>query len=244
MAKFGEIKSKIENTLVENYGKKGFKSFFKGFKTQILSNKNLSEAYFLYDSLSSKKGFSKEMADEYLNSSVEKLKEIFQKEDKNLVKLNEWINKVSKEKVENDYADIDTVVYMNNSVKNLEKLVESSLRIKKLISDKSEVKETKTINLPLSSMIKVGTNIFNNRFSDITESEKKELNNLLSMDKKTLEAQINESKKNVIEKLKSTLNESEDKELHNKIHNTIEKINDSEISFLTLYRIKELEKEI
>jgi Pyruvate/2-oxoacid:ferredoxin oxidoreductase gamma subunit len=133
---------------------------------------------------------------------------------------------------------------MNNSVKNLEKLVESSLRIKKLISDKSEVKETKTINLPLSSMIKVGTNIFNNRFSDITESEKKELNNLLSMDKKTLEAQINESKKNVIEKLKSTLNESEDKELHNKIHNTIEKINDSEISFLTLYRIKELEKEI
>lgn len=244
MAKFGEIKSKIENTLVENYGKKEFKSFFKGFKTQILSNKNLSEAYFLYDSLSSKKGFSKEMADEYLNSSVEKLKEIFQKEDKNLVKLNEWINKVSKEKVENDYADIDTVVYMNNSVKNLEKLVESSLRIKKLISDKSEVKETKTINLPLSSMIKVGTNIFNNRFSDITESEKKELNNLLSMDKKTLEAQINESKKNVIEKLKSTLNESEDKELHNKIHNTIEKINDSEISFLTLYRIKELEKEI
>lgn len=244
MAKFGEIKSKIENTLVENYGKKGFKSFFKGFKTQILSNKNLSEAYFLYDSLSSKKGFSKEMADEYLNISVEKLKEIFQKEDKNLVKLNEWINKVSKEKVENDYADIDTVVYMNNSVKNLEKLVESSLRIKKLISDKSEVKETKTVNLPLSSMIKVGTNIFNNRFSDITESEKKELNNLLSMDKKTLEAQINESKKNVIEKLKSTLNESEDKELHNKIHNTIEKINDSEISFLTLYRIKELEKEI
>lgn len=244
MAKFGEIKSKIENTLVENYGKKEFKSFFKGFKTQILSNKNLSEAYFLYDSLSSKKGFSKEMADEYLNISVEKLKEIFQKEDKNLVKLNEWINKVSKEKVENDYADIDTVVYMNNSVKNLEKLVESSLRIKKLISDKSEVKETKTINLPLSSMIKVGTNIFNNRFSDITESEKKELNNLLSMDKKTLEAQINESKKNVIEKLKSTLNESEDKELHNKIHNTIEKINDSEISFLTLYRIKELEKEI
>ncbi len=244
MAKFGEIKSKIENTLVENYGKKGFKSFFKGFKIQILSNKNLSEAYFLYDSLSSKKGFSKEMADEYLNSSVEKLKEIFQKEDKNLVKLNEWINKVSKEKVENDYADIDTVVYMNNSVKNLEKLVESSLRIKKLISDKSEVKETKTINLPLSSMIKVGTNIFNNRFSDITESEKKELNNILSMDKKTLEAQINESKKNVIEKLKSTLNESEDKELHNKIHNTIEKINDSEISFLTLYRIKELEKEI
>lgn len=244
MAKFGEIKSKIENTLVENYGKKEFKSFFKGFKTQILSNKNLSEAYFLYDSLSSKKGFSKEMADEYLNSSVEKLKEIFQKEDKNLVKLNEWINKVSKEKVENDYADIDTVVYMNNSVKNLEKLVESSLRIKKLISDKSEVKETKTINLPLSSMIKVGTNIFNNRFSDITESEKKELNNLLSMDKKTLEAQINESKKNVIEKLKSTLNESEDKELHNKIYNTIEKINDSEISFLTLYRIKELEKEI
>lgn len=244
MAKFGEIKSKIENTLVENYGKKGFKSFFKGFKTQILSNKNLSEAYFLYDSLSSKKGFSKEMADEYLNSSVEKLKEIFQKEDKNLVKLNEWINKVSKEKVENDYADIDTVVYMNNSVKNLEKLVESSLRIKKLISDKSEVKETNTVNLPLSSMIKIGTNIFNNRFSDITESEKKELNNLLSMDKKTLEAQINESKKNVIEKLKSTLNESEDKELHNKIHNTIEKINDSEISFLTLYRIKELEKEI
>jgi hypothetical protein len=244
MAKFGEIKSKIENTLVENYGKKGFKSFFKGFKIQILSNKNLSEAYFLYDSLSSKKGFSKEMADEYLNSSVEKLKEIFQKEDKNLVKLNEWINKVSKEKVENDYADIDTVVYMNNSVKNLEKLVESSLRIKKLISDKSEVKETKTVNLPLSSMIKVGTNIFNNRFSDITESEKKELNNILSMDKKTLETQINESKKNVIEKLKSTLNESEDKELHNKIHDTIEKINDSEISFLTLYRIKELEKEI
>lgn len=244
MTKFGEIKSKIEDVLIENYRKDDFKSFLKGFKKHVLSNKRLLEAYYLYDNLSSKNGFSNEVADVYIELSVDRLKKIVNEEYKKISELNEWVNKKSKRDVVNNYKDIDVLVYTNSSVKNLEKLAESSLNIKKLVSNKSDVKETKTVNLPLSSMIKVATNIFNNKYSNITESEKNELNSLLSLDKKSLKTQINESKETVINKLKNSLTESQDKELNDKIQETINKIIDSDISFLTLYRIKELEKEL
>ena len=59
MNKFGAIKSKIEKALVSTYGKESFKSNLQGFKNRILGDKNLAEAYYLYDELSSQKGLSK-----------------------------------------------------------------------------------------------------------------------------------------------------------------------------------------
>ena len=88
MNKFGTIKSKIERTLVSTYGKQSFKSNLQGFKKRILGDKNLAEAYYLYDELSSQKGLSKEVASVYVNESFEKLNDITHVDA--LVILTEW----------------------------------------------------------------------------------------------------------------------------------------------------------
>ena len=71
MNKFGEIKSKVEQISVDLFGKEDFTKFMKGFKSNILENKDLTEIFYIYDDLSSKKGLSKDIATDYVNESVE-----------------------------------------------------------------------------------------------------------------------------------------------------------------------------
>ena len=67
MNKFGQIKSNIESLMTESYGKSSFKTNMKSFKKNILENKKIAEAYFLYDELSKNKGLSKDIVDDYVN---------------------------------------------------------------------------------------------------------------------------------------------------------------------------------
>ena len=56
------------------------------------------------------------------------------------------------------------------------------------------------------------------------------------------EAEIEKTKEVVLNKLKTNLNESSDSDLFNKIQKTIDKINESEKTLTSLYKLKQLEK--
>ena len=64
MKKFGQFKSNLDQLMVQSYGKDNFKTVMKEFKKNILSNKAISEMYFIYNDLSSEKGINKEIASE------------------------------------------------------------------------------------------------------------------------------------------------------------------------------------
>ena len=83
---------------------------------------------------------------------------------------------------DNEYTNIDTIIY-NKSVKDLDKVIESKNTIKSiLISEKKElVKES--VNIPLSSMMKIASNVFNEKYENISEQEKNELKNLFTLTK-------------------------------------------------------------
>ena len=56
---FGQIKSIIENSLIESYqNEKDFKKSLKEFKHNVLSNKAMSKIYSLYDQLSKPQNLS------------------------------------------------------------------------------------------------------------------------------------------------------------------------------------------
>lgn len=242
MNKFGHIKSKIETLMIESYGKSSFKNHMKSFKKNILENKKIAEAYYLYDELSKTKGISKDIVDDYINESIETIKNIVSSETNKIKEINMWISENVTKEVENNYSDIDLVVY-NTTVKNLEKVLESKNRIKKLISQKSiEKTVTESVNIPLSSMLKIATNTFNKEFGNISEQDKQELKNLLSLNKSQLLEEIKKSKSVVLDKLQTKLNESTDEELSQKVEMTIEKINESEISLVSLYKLRQLEQ--
>lgn len=242
MNKFGQIKSNIESLLTTSYGKTSFKNHMKSFKKNIIDNEKLAEAYFLYDELSKCKGLSTDIVDEYLNESIETIKNIVETQKDKLKEVYMWISENVKENSINNYSDIDTVVY-NTSVRDLEKVLESKNTIKKLIITKdTNTTVSESLNIPLSSMLKIATNTFNKEYGNISEDEKKELKDLLSLDKDTLVEEIEKSKSIVLSKLSEKINESNDKELNDKVNQTISRINESENSLVSLYKLRQLER--
>ena len=242
MNKFGQIKSNIESLLTKSYGKNAFKTNMKSFKSHIIENEKLAEAYFLYDELSKKKGLSKDIVDDYVNECVETIKGILTTESAKLKEVNMWVSEGLKTDSDNNYTNIDTVVY-STSIKNLEKVLECKNTIKKLLGETEEVtKVTESVNIPLSSMLKIATNTFNREYGDISEEEKKELKNLLSLSKTELTEEITISKGVVLKKLTEKVNESNDEDLNNRVNETINRINESEISLTSLYKLKQLEQ--
>lgn len=238
MKSFGEIKTSVERSLVKNYGTKTFNSLMKEFKKNILDDKQISEMYFLYDALSKPSSLDKEFVVEYVNESTNVLKDLIQKNTEKLEKLSIWVEQMIQIN-DNEYTNIDTIIY-NKSVKDLDKVIESKNTIKNiLISEKKElVKES--VNIPLSSMMKIASNVFNEKYENISEQEKKELKNLFSLTKEETKQQIIELTEEVVGKLQHKINEEEDSEVKVMIETTITKVRESKQDLVSLYKLKQL----
>jgi len=148
------IKTNIEKTAAELSKKPSFKRFMIEFKKMVLENKDISELYYIYDDLSSKNGISEDLANDYINESIEYSQILIESQSRRIDQINSWINSWN-ENDGNDYSDIDNAIY-KNGIKNLETVLESKKNIKKLIIQE-ETKKEKTIvsNLPISSMVKI-----------------------------------------------------------------------------------------
>lgn len=239
MNKFGEIKSKVEQISVDLFGKNDFTKFMKEFKSNILENKDLTEIFYIYDDLSSKKGLSKDIATDYVNESIEYCQILIENNKKSLSKLTEWVSKFDVN-TPNNYKNIDTIVY-NTSIRDLETVLESKKNIlTNIISEepKREIKES--VNLPLSTMVKVAEENLKSELSTLSESDKKELVSISSLSKEELETEFNTLKESVISNLKVSLNESKEQDIQMMINQTISKISDSKCTHYDLYKLRKL----
>jgi len=241
MNKFGQLKSNLDQMMVQSYGKETFKTVMKEFKKNILSNKAISEMYFIYNDLSSQKGINKEIANEYVNESFVKLSDLISSNQKKIDELYKWVKTNLDGDVDNEYSNIDFVVY-ENKVTNLERILETKKQIKNLLTTTKKEKVQESVNIPLSSMLKIVTNTFNKEYSTISEDEKKELKSLLSLNKKQISEEIKSLRESVISKLEGRIEESEDVELKDKINNTIQRIKESDSDLISLYKLKQLEQ--
>jgi len=242
MKSFGQVKSNFENAIVKNYGKESFKSIMKNFKTVVLESKNLSKVFYMYDDLLTKKSLTEEVATEYINESFSTLKSLIEKSQKEIEALQTWVDTLVESDVENSYSNIDTVIY-TNSVTKLQNVVEAKLEIKKVLKSSETKKINESLNLPLSSMLKIAANTFNSEYSSLNESDKNELKYLLSLNKKQLVEEYNTTKEEVIEKLQESL-QGGDEDLKTTVQQTIDKINESEIELVSLYKLKQLKENL
>lgn len=242
MTSFGIIKTKIEKLFESSYGKEDFKNHVKSFKKMVLENNDIGEIYFIYDELSSKKGLSNDIVDEYISESFDQLRNLINNNQEKINSLKDWVNELVLEN-DNEYEDIDSHIYTKNVIKNLESLLESKNRIKKnLVS--TEVKEVNesNLNIPISSMLQIATKTFNNEFSNLNEDEVKEFKFYTSLDNEELIKEIDSSKEIVSNKLLSNLETSDDTDLKDKIQKTLKKINETKYDLKSLYKLKQLEK--
>ena len=242
MNTFGAIKTKIEKASVDLYGKKNFKKFIKDFNSIILENKDISEIYYIYDELYASKGIDSSIVDYYINESIEYSQILIENNPKYINNISEWISSIVKEN-KNNYKDLDNIIY-SKSIKDLESNLNSKKNIKTILMSKENKDIKESVNLPLSSMLKIANDSLNREFSNINESDMKYLKDIISLTDSEIITEMKSLKENVISNLKKSINESTESELKVTISDTIKKINESKSDHYNLYKLRMLNKNL
>jgi hypothetical protein len=236
--KIGILKSRVEKLLSESYSKGIFKEEIKNFNRNVLSNKNISKLFYLYDELSTNKGYEQKLAEDFVFESITMFENIINKtEKKDLDKLKKWVIGVNSN---NQYLDIDNLFYNSNDVLHLENKVRSKKVIVETLKKNTNDSIKETINLPLSTMVKIANKTIDDFISNLNESEKKELNTLLSQDETMLRENYQKLKDEAIVKL-IVVSESESEEkVKTAINETIDNIKTKKFDRLEYFKLKNL----
>lgn len=230
---FGAVKSLIEKNLLESYkNEKEFKKTLREFKHNVLNNKSMSKAYTIYDQLSTPQGLSEQDAKYFIEEGINILNKVLP-----TVKLPSNVS----EKTQNNYSDIDTLVY-SQKVNLIERVNAKKNLLKILTSNKESVKES--VNIPISSMVTVANQTIRNYIDTLDENSKKEFMQIVSEDTKVLENKFETIRESAISKLNSILEKEEAQEMKTRISETIDKIKLEKFDQLNFLKLKSLEESI
>ena len=230
---FGAVKSLIEKNLLESYkNEKEFKKTLREFKHNVLSNKSMSKVYTIYDQLSTPQGLSEQDAKYFIEEGINILNKVLP-----TVKLPSNVS----EKTENNYSDIDTLVY-SQRINLIERVNAKKNLIKILTSNKESIKES--VNIPISSMVTVANQTIRNYIETLDENSKKEFFQLVSEDTKVLETKFETIRESAISKLNNILEKEEAQEMKTRISETIDKVKLEKFDQLNFLKLKNLEESI
>lgn len=238
--KFGVLKSKIERCLIESYNKNTLKDNIFIFNELVKKNKNISKIYYLYDELSSNKGLSESVANEFINGSITIYENALNKiNKKDIQEISLWLNNVN---TKNEYEKIDNLfssnVVMLESKIQSRKLVVEGLKLSKPFSN------NEVVSLPLESMVKVANDTITNYLSNVSESEKKEIISLLKEDNDKLEIKFDFIKENTIKRLENILSSDSDPDTVGAIRETIEKVKNESFDKISYIKLKNLNESL
>lgn len=235
---FGLLKTKVEKKLSENYNTNNFKYELKKFQKIILENKKLSQLFFIYDELSSYKGFDNDKANDYLNECVKIYENNINKLTTSEVrKIMNWVGDI---RTNNEYKAIDG--FFNTDLLKLE----SKISNKKLIIEtikKKTLESNANVHLPIKTLVNVANNSIQKYLEQLDENTKTELNKILSIDEKQLSEEYKKTKSEVLNKL-TELKSNSDTETSQRIDESITKIQNEKFDKLNYYRLKTLNESI
>ena len=231
---FGQIKSIIENNLLESYrNEQEFKKSLKEFKHNVLSNKNMSKLYSLYDQLTTPQGLTENDAKDFLDEGIHLIQKLIP-----TIKTPKTVS----ENVENKYSDVDALVY-TNKLDLMERLKSKKSLIQTLTSNKKEtVKET--INIPLKSMVSIANQTLNSYLENLDEDAKKEFIQLMSEDTSSLKTKFDDLRESAINKLTTLLESEQEFEIKTKLSETIDRLKVEKFDQLNFLKLKNLEESI
>ena len=230
---FGEIKTAIEETLIESYkDPKGFKKVMNEFHQNVLTNKSISKIYALYDDLHSEKGLNEAEAKEYLREGIDLLRNLIE---------NTKLPRFTGKEIKNKYQDLDTLVYTKN-VNISERIKAKKNLIGTLMKNGMEIKES--INLPINSMVSIANQTLRNFVENLNEEDKKKFLKVAKGDQKELESEFVKLKESAIQKLEGILLSENEFEIKTKISETIDRVKNEEFNQMNFVRLSSLEKSI
>ncbi len=240
MNKFGTVKTKILNKLTESY-KKDDKSEMKDILKTIKENKEFKEMYLFYEEIENKYIEDKETAklfvdgvETMINQQKNGLLEFCESLDKKLGDVEITTNSL--------YESLDQLMD-KDTLSNIEKKVIAKKKLVEHLTTNKEIMETKKITIvPNESLLNaVLTNNFNVLYSNtLSESQKEELKNILSISHEDLITKTSELQESILNKVDSLLTESNDLELKNKLDSVKKEVNEMSPSRYNYFRLSEL----
>ena len=240
MKKFGVIKSKLLNKLTESYANEN-KAEIKNVLTTIKENKNFKEMYLFYEEIENKYIDDKETAQLYVEGVAGILKQQMDEISNFCKSLNKLINveAISENEI---YNSLDILIE-NDSLSNIEKKVKAKKKLVEHLTTKKEITESKDATLvPNETLLNaVLANNFNVLYSNtLSESEKGELKNILSLPYDELIGKTTELKESITTQVTSLINESKDSELLTKLNKVKEEVTGMFPTRYNYYRLIEL----
>lgn len=251
MENFGNIKDTFKNIVVESVlrkDKEGKKVFSKFLKT-LKENKTLSDQYLIYKNLQTKKFDDGGQAREYIKENITLLRNLneghIQKGNDYFLKLLKGVKIIK----ENDsfYNDISYLTKTKKTPSNIDKLNTSTNNIVRLMLEKEdEVVVKESLDIPPSIITKLAVDKFNNRYSNISESEKEIIKTILNGNDEDKLNTFIKLKKGCVETIDKKLDESSDIDLKDKLLRVKDKLlnmvynkEDSVNNISSVYELKE-----
>jgi hypothetical protein len=243
MNKFGELKNKMLTKLTESYTKEN-KTEVKDILKTIKENKDFKEMYLFYEEIENKYIEDKETAKLY----VEGLNTYFGQPMGNWNNLNVFCESLHNKlgnvevKINELYESLD-ILSERDSLSNIEKKVIAKKKLVEHLITKKKITESKDTTLvPNESLLNaVLTNNFNVLYSNtLSESEKEELKNILSISYDDLIIKSNELHESILEKVSKLISESNDIDLTTKLNKVKDEVNQMTTSKYNYYRLTEL----
>jgi len=240
MNKFGTIKSKLLSKLTESYANEN-KAEIKDILTTIKENKDFKEMYLFYEEIENKYIEDKETAKLYVEGVITILKQQMDDLTTFCTSLNKMINVESIN--ENEiYNSLDILIEKDN-LSNIEKKVIAKKKLVEHLTTKKEIKESKDSTLvPNETLLNaVLTNNFNVLYSNtLSESQKVELKDILSIPYEELITKTTELKESIINQVSTLISESSEKDLSTKLNVVKDEVTQMTPSRYNYYRLNEL----
>jgi hypothetical protein len=240
MNKFGILKTKILKKLTESYSNKN-KGEVKDILNTIKENKDFKEMYLFYEEIENKYFDDKEIAKLYveeiqsvLKNKLEKIADFTKDLDTKLkdVEINE--NEL--------YSNLDSLIQEEN-LSNIDKKIIAKKKLVEHLTTKKEIvkKEETQIVENENLLYAVLANNFNVLYNNsLNESQKEELQGILSLTDEDLEVKIGDLKESILGQVGDILSESKDSDLTGKLTKVKDEVNEMKPSKFNYYRLVQL----
>lgn len=240
MNKFGVLKSKILKKLTESYSNKN-KNEVKNILNTIKENKDFKEMYLFYEEIENKYFDDKEIAKLY----VEEIQSVLKDKSDKIASFSKDLNTKLKDVEINEnelYSNLDLLVQGENLSNIDKKIIAKKKLVEHLTTKKEIVKKEETQLVENENLLyAVLANNFNVLYNNsLNESQKKELQGILSLTDEDLEVKISDLKESILGQVGSILSESKDGDLTGKLTKVKDEVNEMKPSKFNYYRLVQL----
>ena len=241
MNKFGVLKTKILKKLTESYSNKN-KEEVKDILNTIKENKDFKEMYLFYEEIENKYFDDKEIAKLY----VEEIKSVLKDKSDKIASFSKNLNTKLKDVEINEnelYSYLDLLVQEEN-LNNVDKKIIAKKKLVEHLTTKKqqEVKKEETQLVENENLLyAVLANNFNVLYNNsLNESQKKELQGILSLTDEDLEVKVSDLKESILGQVGNILSESKDVDLSHKLNKVKDEVDEMKPSKFNYYRLVQL----